>query len=125
MSGFYEWKRGGTAKRPFAIFLKDEPIMSLAGIYEHWVDKETEEVVDSFALVTTSANSYMSSIHDRMPIILGKEDEQLWLDPKVTDPEEVAPLMKDCPPEWLDSYEISLKVNSPKNNSPEVLVRIG
>lgn len=124
VSGFFEWKRSGANKKPFAIFLKDSPIMSLAGIYEHWVSKETGEVVDSYALVTTSANSYMSAIHDRMPVILSQEDEQLWLDPNITDAAQVSKLMQGCPSEWLDSYEISTLVNSPKNNRAEVLNRI-
>lgn len=125
VSGFYEWKRTSSAKRPFAIFLKDDPIMSLAGIYEHWVSEETGEIVDSYALVTTAANSYMSKIHDRMPVILGKDDEQLWLDPHVSDAKEIQALMRGCPDEWLGSFEVSPKVNSPKNNSRELLTPLG
>ncbi|RIL11998.1 MAG: hypothetical protein DCC75_01260 [Proteobacteria bacterium] len=125
VSGFFEWKReAGANKRPFAVSLKGEPIMGIAGIYEHWVSKESEEVVDSFALVTTAANSFMKEIHDRMPVILGEEDEEGWLDPANSDPASVVKFMKSCPSEWLDSYEVSKAVNSPRNNSPQVLLKL-
>jgi len=121
VSGFYEWQRSGTTKKPFAIHLKNAPIMSLAGIWEHWVNIEDTETVDSFALITTAANSYMEKIHTRMPVILGPQEEERWLDPNLNDGSQLSSFMKGCPPEWLESYEISPLVNSPKNNSVEVL----
>ncbi len=122
VSGFYEWKKDGTKKRPFAISLKTTSIMSLAGISEHWVSSDTGEVVDSFSIVTTSANSFMSNIHTRMPVILSSEQEESWLDPKSAYDSHLAPLMSGCSSEILTAIEITSLVNSPKNNSPEVLV---
>lgn len=75
LSGFFEWQRSGDKKIPYAIHLKDKSIMSVAGVWEHWVGS-TGEVVDSFALITTSANAMMEKIHDRMPVILNKGDEE-------------------------------------------------
>lgn len=121
VSGFYEWKRTQDAKRPFAIHLKDKSIMSLAGIWERWSDKESGEVVDSFSLITTAANNFMLKIHDRMPVILEEEDEETWLDPELNDPKELMSLLKPCPDNFLDAYEVSTLVNSPKNNSMAVL----
>lgn len=121
VSGFYEWMREGKHKRPFAIHLKDQSIMSLAGIFEHWVDRETGEIVDSFAVVTTAANAFMTNIHNRMPYILNRGQENLWLDSELNDPNPLTELLKTIPNEALVAEEISTLVNSPKNNSPEVL----
>lgn len=123
LSGFIEWKREGEGhKRPFAIHLKGQPILSVAGVWEHWESPENGEVVESFSILTTSANSFMEKIHDRMPVILGREQEAEWLDPKNNDDtDRLLELLKPCPSEWLDAYEISPMINSPKNNRPEVL----
>jgi putative SOS response-associated peptidase YedK len=120
VSGFFEWKRDGERKRPFRIFLKDEPIMSLAGVWEAWRPGTPEER-RSFSILTTAANAFMSAVHDRMPVILGREEEQLWLDPALRDP---APLLKPCPDDWLEKTEVSTLVNSPRNNIPEVLLPV-
>lgn len=118
LSGFIEWKREGDQKRPFAIFLKDQPIMSVAGIWETWKGGDQER--HSFSLITTSANRFMDKIHDRMPVILHEKDEDAYLDPQQK-PESIAKLLKPCPDKWLDAYEISTLINSPRNNRPEVL----
>ena len=66
----------------------------------------------------------MAEMHDRMPVILDRRDVEHWLDPEVQAPEQVLPLVRPCPPEWLTAYEVSTAVNSSKNNSPNVLQRI-
>ncbi|MBI3555689.1 MAG: SOS response-associated peptidase [Deltaproteobacteria bacterium] len=122
LSGFIEWKRETEkVKRPFAIHLKDEPIMSVAGVWEHWESKETEEIVDSFSIITTSANSFMNKIHNRMPVILSKKDEDAWLDPDNKKPESLLKLLVPCASKLLAAHEISTLINYPKNNRPEVL----
>ena len=83
VSGFYEWKREEKKKIPYAIHLENEPIMSLGGIWEHWVSPIDGEVIDSYSIVTLSASGSMKEIHHRMPLILKKEDETKWLDPEV------------------------------------------
>jgi putative SOS response-associated peptidase YedK len=118
LSGFYEWQRQGDEKRPFAIFSKNEPLLSLAGIWETWGD------IHSFSLITTEANAFMSKIHDRMPVLLSEKDEEEWLDPKQTSSERLLRLLKPCPERWLDCHEVSTAVNSPKNNREELLIPI-
>ena len=121
LSGFFEWKRGGARKRPFAIYRTDRSILSVAGVWERWLSAGQPEPLHTFSIVTTRANTFMADIHDRMPVILDEHDLQLWLDPEVHEPERLTPLLKPCPSEWLSAYEISTAVNSPKNNRPEVL----
>ncbi len=119
LSGFFEWKRVGDHKRPFCIRMKNEPVMSIAGVWDVWRQQGQEKY--SFSIVTTSANALMEKIHDRMPVILAREDEETWLDPELQDVPKLESLLKPCPPEWLEAYEVSTAVNSPRNNSKELL----
>ncbi|HXN05450.1 MAG TPA: SOS response-associated peptidase [Nitrospiria bacterium] len=122
VSGFFEWKKEGTKpKRPFCVRLKDEPIMSFAGIWERWHSKDEKEEVTSFAIITTDANEVIQEIHNRMPVILDRDHEPEWLNPENTNVKALKALLKPCPPEWIDAYEISTLVNSPRNNRAEVL----
>jgi len=120
VSGFFEWKRDSTNKRPFKIYLKDAPIMSLAGIWTVWRAGSLEEQ-RSFSILTTAANDFMLKIHDRMPVILDAKDWEQWLDPEVHEPADIATLLKPYPTELLDCCEVSTLVNSPRNNRAEVL----
>lgn len=122
LSGFYEWQKlPGGAKRPFAIHLKDEAIASAAGVWELWKNKENGEALQSFSIITTVPNSLMEPIHNRMPVLLNRQDEMAWLDPDQENLESLKALLKPCPTEWLTAYEISTLINSPKNNVKEVL----
>jgi putative SOS response-associated peptidase YedK len=120
LSGFFEWKRDGQCKRPFKIHLRDEPIMSVAGIWDTWRPGTPDER-QSFSIMTTAANEFMREIHDRMPVILDRSDEEEWLDTEIHEQEALRKLLKPCPSSWLTSCEVSPLVNSPKNNTPEVL----
>jgi len=119
ISGFYEWKTEGQRKRPFKIHLGDNAIMSLAGIWEAWRPGTPLER-RSFSILTTAANRFMREIHDRMPVILDQKVIEDWLNPEIHE-SELKELMKPCPDEWLAKAEVSRLVNSPKNNSLDVL----
>jgi len=124
LSGFFEWKKDGQRKRPFKIHLQDDPIMSVAGIWDTWRPGTPDEQ-SSFSIMTTAANEFMSGIHDRMPVILGRSDEGAWLDPEVHEKDALQMLLKPCPSEWLAAVEVSTLVNSTRNNTAEVLERVG
>jgi putative SOS response-associated peptidase YedK len=123
VSGFYEWKAGParSPKQPFAIHLKNEPIISLAGIYEHWTDHKSGECVDSFSIVTTKTNSIMAFLHERMPCILRAGEEELWLDPELHDPVKLKSILRSYPSDEMVVYPVSSAVGSVKNNGPELL----
>jgi putative SOS response-associated peptidase YedK len=114
LSGFYEWKRDGDVKRPFAIHQKDGAILSAAGLWEEWQDQLT------FTILTTHANALMEKIHDRMPVFLDSRGEKAWLDPK-TEADALQKLLKPCPKGWLEANEVSKRVNTPKNNQADLL----
>lgn len=120
LSGFYEWRTEGKIKIPFAISLKNEAIMSVAGIWEHWQSGETGETVDSFSVVTTAANSFMAHIHTRMPVILNSDQERVWIGVD-SDSEALSQIMRSSDSEELSARKVSTLVNSTKNNSPELL----
>jgi putative SOS response-associated peptidase YedK len=120
LSGFYEWRNEGPRRRPFKIHLQNNVIMSVAGIWDTWRPGTTHER-RSFSILTTAANAFMREIHDRMPVILDRKDEDSWLDPEIHEQEELKQLLKSCPNDWLTAVEISSLVNSPQNNTPEVL----
>ncbi len=71
--------------------------------------------------MTTAANEFMSAIHDRMPVILDRSQWDEWLNPEIHEADAINALLRACPPEWLEAGEVSTLVNSPKNNSVEVL----
>jgi putative SOS response-associated peptidase YedK len=120
ISGFFEWKAvEGAVKRPFCVHLKNEHIMSVAGIWSPWGPPGQERY--SFALMTTEPNAVMAEIHNRMPVILSRESEAAWLDPARKDRAEIEAMLKPCPDDWLETYQVSTLVNSPRNNVPEIL----
>ena len=122
LSGFYEWKRDGKVKRPFVIRRRDGKILSVAGVWESWKPADDSAPIHSFAIVTIAANDVLAGIHDRMPVILSDDDVSQWMNPDEQDPAQLQPLLKPCPSEWLETYEVSRAVNSPANNSPDVLI---
>ncbi len=125
VTGFYEWKREGEGpKRPFAIHSAQEPILSLAGVWEHWEGRDGAASVDSFSIITTEANATMSRVHDRMPVILSPKNEAEWLDPSNHDLRSLQKLLKPASEKLLEMHEISPLVNAPRNNRPEVLTPV-
>ena len=123
LTGFIEWQREGTRKRPFAIYRADRAILSVAGIWERWVDPAGVEV-QTFAVITTGANGFMAPIHDRMPVILEPGDEDIWLSAD-TDPAALHALLVPCAEGRLAAHEVSSVINSPRNNAPELLKPVG
>ena len=119
--GFYEWKKD-PVKTPFRITRKDGTAFAMAGIWDKWINPEGEEI-RSFSILTTGPNSLMATIHDRMPVILDRETEKEWIENTRT--EELLEFLKPCPSSSLVAFPVSSLVNSPKNDSPEVVAPIG
>jgi putative SOS response-associated peptidase YedK len=120
---FYEWKRFENSKEkiPYRIFLRNQPVFSMAGLWEIWKSPEGE-YIRSFTIVTISPNDLMKEIHDRMPVILSKENEKKWLESQ--DQDELLGLIRPFPAKEMDAYRISTLVNSPRNNSKEIIQQV-
>lgn len=117
-TGFYEWKAVNGLKAPYFIHPKHTNIYSFAGIYS-----EDSEGNRAYSIMTTGPNKEMSSIHNRMPVILRDSNyEEAWL--TATDDDVLTDLMRPFKDGGLEMWEISKAVNSPKNNSPDLLERV-
>jgi putative SOS response-associated peptidase YedK len=120
--GFYEWRKEGSVKTPLWIHLKHHEPIFFAGLWESWHppdDKNTELL--STTILTTAANEFMKSIHDRMPVILSREDALAWLDPHLKDPAKLGALLKPLSNDLLVAFPVSKLVNSPTNDRPECI----
>lgn len=116
--GFYEWLRlDEKTKFPFDIHLKGQRPFVMAGIY----GKATAIRPPTFAILTTRPNDLMAKIHDRMPAILDDEEAKRWLARGDISPEQVAELTAPHASDDMETTPISSLVNSPKNDSPEIL----
>lgn len=124
ISGFYEWQKSGEGpKRPWYIFRADERIMLLAGLWESWTggrEGPQRPALESFTVLTTSANAAVAPIHDRMPVILETEQIGPWLDPDAG-PEEVRRLLAPAADGVLEMYRVGTGVNSPRRNDAHLI----
>lgn len=121
--GFYEWEKTEKKKVPFYIRLRTGKPFGFGGLYSHWTSPEGRTVC-TCTIITTTANELIEAIHDRMPVIIPKDKEDLWLDPEVQDPEELLDLLKPYPAELMEMYAVSTKVNIPAFRSHEAIIPV-
>ncbi len=113
-NGFFEWSKKGAAKQPYVVQLKQRRLLAFAGLWESWQSPDGE-IIESCAILTTAANEIVRSIHDRMPVILGHDGIDLWLEASSKDQEVIwheffrSPNSND-----MEHYEVSTRVNNPK-----------
>lgn len=119
-SGFYEWRHEGKSKTPYYIKLKDDELFAFAGLYDIWKDAEGKEI-DSYTIITCDSNPLIGKIHDRMPVILNREDEEKWLSSEETNMDKLLSLLKAYPGKGMEMYEVTSLVNSPKNNNERLI----
>lgn len=119
-NGYYEWK-SGALKQAYRIFLKDDSLFAMAGIWDIWKSPDGGQL-HSFSILTTEANELTAGIHQRMPLILSKEMETRWL--YTTDYKQLFSLLKPFPAEQMDYYPVSHKVNSVGNDGDELVQRM-
>ena len=119
-TGFYEWRGTGPGKTPYLARRKDDRLFAMAGLYDRWRSPSGEEVT-SFTIITTAANELMAKVHDRMPVILSRGDEDLWLSPGPLPGEELERLFRPFPAERMEAYPVSKLVNDASNDSPELI----
>ena len=122
--GFYDWQRKGSSRRPMRIAMASGEPFAFAGLWDAWRDPKGE-VVRSCAIITTSANESLSPRHDRMPVILPRDLEPLWLDHDIQDPAAIAGILSPYITDEMAAYEVSSLVNSPANDGPEVVFPVG
>lgn len=123
MDGFYEWKKNGSIKTPFRIKITNQEIFSVAGLWDTWQSPDNNQMINSCTIITVPANEFMESIHERMPAILIKENENTWLDEEIP-PSEALNMVAPYPSDLMEYYQVSSKINSVYENSEELIVPI-
>ena len=122
-TGFFEWKPiadkepGTLRKQPYHIRRRDGRVFSLAGLWDHWQNPEGT-TIESYTILTTSANPLLSSLHDRMPVIIGRENYDLWLDPAMQDATRLQPLLVSSSDQGFEAVAVNSRVNSPLFDDP-------
>lgn len=120
--GFFEWKKlGKKTKIPHRFTLREEELFSFAGIWEEY-ESMSGEIKHTFLILTTPPNELVEEVHDRMPVILTRENEKKWLD-KYTGEKELQAMLQTYPAELMLSYPVSPLVNSVQNDSPGIIRR--
>jgi putative SOS response-associated peptidase YedK len=117
--GFYEWKVLAQGKQPWFIRPRNDGLFGFAAIYE--AGNELTDNTHSCAIVTTKANKLMQSIHDRMPVILDRNDYTRWLDPSEIRAESVVGLLRPYDDGQMTAYPVGTRVNSAKNNGDDLI----
>lgn len=120
-NNFYEWTGRKGSRVPYFIGVEEREIFSMAGIWETW--SSNGEEFTSVAILTTDANEVVGELHDRMPVILERDEEGIWL--KSDEVEELQSLLDPFPDGRMRTYEVSKSVNSPANEGSELVEPIG
>ena len=121
---FYEWQKVGVKTLPHAIVRQDGRPLALAGLWTSWRNPADGEKVRSCTIITTSANQILSSLHDRMPVILPDSAWDEWLDPANSDVLALQSLLVPAANDVVRAYEVSTLVNNVRNDSLELLVAV-
>jgi len=103
-SGFYEWRTQGKRKQPFYFQAREAPLLALAALYEN----------GTFTLITTEPNATMRNIHDRMPVIIARENYQDWF-------AGADDLLGPAPESALQVHPVSTAVNQAANDSSKLI----
>jgi putative SOS response-associated peptidase YedK len=135
MDGFYEWqvRQDRKAKQPYFVHRVDGEPLAVAGLWSTWRDRSArpdasphpgvgpDGWLHSCTVVTTSANETMSTIHDRMPVILPASAWSSWLDPTNDDIDTLGGLLVPAPKELLTLHPVSTDVNKVTNDEPGLI----
>jgi putative SOS response-associated peptidase YedK len=131
--GYYEWypteeltRSGKPRKQPYFIRPTDGGVLAMAGLYEIWrdpakADDDPTRFLWTCTVLTTSAEDSLGHIHDRMPLMLGRDRYEQWLDPRINDTQDLLALLEPAAPGRLEAYPVSTLVSNVKNNGPELV----
>ena len=115
--GFYEWARNGKTKQPYCFEVGDGELFVFAGLWDRWIDPQGIHI-ESCTIITTTPNSHLADIHNRMPVILPSGAYASWLNPAMQDPRVALG--------WLvpyagamRRYAMSTKINNVQNDDED------
>jgi putative SOS response-associated peptidase YedK len=117
--GFYEWKKlGPRARQPYNFGLKDEGLFAFAGLWDRW-RTASGDLLETCTILTTAPNPLAREVHDRMPVILRREDYDLWLDSRTTNPSRLGHLLRPFDAVAMRKYPVTTRVGNPAFDNPE------
>lgn len=108
-TGFYEWKQEGRGKVPYLFTVGDHEIFGFAGLYDTW-RAPSGEWLSTYTIITTTPNELVANVHNRMPVILLRDQEQLWIDAKLDDPFVLQSLLEPYPADLMEMTKIEGKL---------------
>ena len=120
MSGFYEWQKVGKQKQPHYIGMASGDVFGVAGIWETWGSPDGSEL-QSISLLTTEPNDFMKPLHNRMPVILHKEDYEEWMFTDPTEVDRLTHLFRPFPSEAMTAYPVTHYVGKATNEGIECI----
>lgn len=120
---FYEWEGEGKSRKPWRFALKSGEMFGFAGLFEDWASRDGDEI-RTCAILTVGANAMMQRFHDRMPVILPRQLEGQWLDPRNKDVANLEALMRPYPDDLMTLHRVSTAVNGTKIDSAELIEEI-
>jgi len=117
--GFYEWQKGAERKNPKTpYYIHSGGLFAVAGIWQSWAAPESDERIDTCAIVTCAANQTLAPIHHRMPVVIAPDDQALWLGEAG---HGAAVLMKPADEEFFHFHPVSAAVNSARLDTPNLI----
>lgn len=119
VDGFYEWQRQGRTKQPFHIKSRSGELLVMAGLWDRWMSPDGE-IVETFTIVTKPSEERVKDIHDRMPAILSKENQNEWLAPGLREPSSLRGLLANPSPS-LVATPVGTKVNKADYDAPDCI----
>jgi putative SOS response-associated peptidase YedK len=123
--GFYEWESPERGRVPHWIYRADGYPMAFAGLWSAWKDPASGEWLRTVAIITTKAEGPVAAFHHRMPVCLPPVAWDEWLSREVIDPRQAAALLRSIDQEELMERAVSSKVNSVRNNGPDLILPAG
>ncbi|MDX1403526.1 MAG: SOS response-associated peptidase [Woeseiaceae bacterium] len=118
--GFYEWRREGDVKTPYFISLEDGTPFAFAGLWESWNSKDSDEKLQSTAIITTAANDFMAQIHQRMPVVVEPQNADRWLE---GEPSMLSELIEKPPA--FRAWPVDRTVNNARNEGEKLIEPAG
>jgi putative SOS response-associated peptidase YedK len=106
-----------SSKQPVRVAMRDEEPFVFAGLWSRWGPKDGQHLV-TCTIITTEANELCQPVHDRMPVILARDNYERWLDVSESDPADV---LRPYDSAVMRAYPVSTRVNSPKNDDAELI----
>ena len=120
-SGYYEWQATPTGKQPYYFSTENGSPLTIAGLWDEWRDIETGEPLKSCTMIITTANEFVSKIHDRMPALLTPFQFDAWLSGSAG-----LELLAPWDQRSLQTWTVSRRVNSSRapSDDPTLIDRV-